>query len=73
MIEPFFCLRERHRFRSDSLEDVRAWAVATLRIGEFFEQASAECIQDALVVPNRISSRVQIRLSFIITKRMSTQ
>ena len=69
MIEPFFRFRERHRSRSDSLKNVRARALATLRIGELFEQTSAQCIQDALFVRSRVSSRVQVRLSFTSTTK----
>jgi len=73
MIEPFFGFRERHCSRSDSLENGRAGARGTLRIGKLFEQTSAQCIQDALFVRSRISSRVQVRLSLFGTKRIYIQ
>ena len=46
MIEPSFHLRERHRSRSDSLENVQSGALAALRIGELLEKPPAQCIQD---------------------------
>ncbi len=44
MIEPFLRFRERHCSGSDSLENVRAGALATLRIGKLLEQTPAQCI-----------------------------
>jgi hypothetical protein len=73
MIEPFFGFRERHPFRSDPRKDVRAGAAGTLRIGKLFEQTSAQCIQDALFVRSRVSSRVQVRLTSSATERMYIQ
>ena len=50
MIEPFFCLRERHLFGSDPLEDARAGAANTLRIGKLLEQPPAQRMQEALFI-----------------------
>src|ERR1700676_3301710 len=51
MIEPLFRLVERHRSRSDSLQNVRAGTPATFGIWELFEQTTAKCVQESLFVP----------------------
>jgi len=73
MTEPFFRFRERHRSRSDSLENIQPGALAALRIGKLLEQPPAQRIQDALFIRSRISSRVQVRLSLSSTKRIYIQ
>jgi len=49
--------------RSDSLENVSVGAPYTLRIREVSEQTPPQRIQNALLVCDRISFWVQIRLS----------
>jgi len=64
MIEPLLGFGEGHLMRSDSLENVSVGAPYTLRIRELFEQTTAQGIQDASFVSNRISFWVQIRATF---------
>lgn len=59
MIEPLFRFVERHRSRRDSLKLVSARASGTLRIWKLFEQASTQCVEDALFAVRGISFFVQ--------------
>src|SRR5258708_7094361 len=59
MIEPLFSLVERHRSRSDSLQNVLARTPAASRIWKLLDQTTAKCVQESLFVFRGISSCVQ--------------
>lgn len=59
VIEPPARFIERHRSRRNSLQNVHAWAPATLGIRKLLEQTTAKCVQKPLFFSRRISVCVQ--------------
>jgi len=50
VIKPLVRFRKRHLMRRDSLENIRAWAPDSVRVGKRLEQPTAQRIQNAPLV-----------------------
>jgi len=59
VIEPLLRFGEWHFMRGDSLENIRAGTPIAVRVRKLIEQATAQCIQDALFIPLGVSLCVQ--------------